>query len=69
MKKIMIFMLVNISICSFSNKKDKQELKLPNIEIQMEKDAKIESYRSKKDLAWHKTEYNKVIKYKKKKKR
>ena len=24
---------------------------------------KIESYKAKKDLAWHKTEYNKVLKY------
>jgi hypothetical protein len=29
----------------------------------MEKAEKIERYKLKKDLAWHKTEYNKVIKY------
>ena len=43
--------------------KDKQELKLPDIEAQMEKADKIESYKSKKNLAWHKTEYNKVLKH------
>ena len=29
----------------------------------MERADKIESYRAKKDVAWHKTEYNKVLKY------
>ena len=33
---------------------------------EMERAEKIESYRAKKDLAWHKTEYNKVLKYLKK---
>lgn len=36
---------------------------------EMEKAEKIESYKAKKDLAWHKTEYNKVLKYLKKTKK
>ena len=63
MKRNVIFMLVITSVCLFSAKKDKEELKLPDIETQMEKADKIESYRAKKDVAWHKTEYNKVLKY------
>ena len=63
MKKTLILMLIIVGSYSFSAKKDKQELKLPDIETQMEKADKIESYKSKKDLAWHKTEYNKVLKY------
>lgn len=63
MKKVLILMLVVVSMYSFSAKKDKKELKLPDIETQMEKADKIENYRNKKDLAWHKTEYNKVLKY------
>ncbi|MCP1223483.1 hypothetical protein [Sebaldella sp. S0638] len=34
-----------------------------------ERAEKIESYKEKKDLAWHKTEYNKVLKYLKKTKK
>ena len=63
MKKTLILMLIIVSSYSFSTKKDKQELKLPDIEAQMEKADKIESYKSKKNLAWHKTEYNKVLKH------
>lgn len=33
---------------------------------EMERAEKIESYKAKKDDAWHKTEYNKVLKYLKK---
>ena len=47
-------------------KKDNQNLKLPNIEEQMKKADKISDYEAKKDVAWHKTEYNKVLKYLKK---
>ena len=36
---------------------------MPDMQAQMEKADKIENYRAKKDVAWHKTEYNKVLKY------
>ena len=41
MKRNVIFMLVITSVCLFSAKKDKEELKLPDIETQMEKADKI----------------------------
>lgn len=69
MKKGLILLTIIICSISFSAKKDKQELKVPDIEAQMEKVEKIESYQNKKDLAWHKTEYNKVLKYLKKTKK
>ena len=40
-----------------------------DIALEIEKADKIESYKAKKDLAWHKTEYNKVLKYLKKTKK
>ena len=43
--------------------KTKKEPQMPDVQTQMEKADKIESYRAKKDVAWHKTEYNKVLKY------
>lgn len=52
-----------LGVVSLSAKKEKKEIEIPNIEVQMEKADKIESYKAKKDLAWHKTEYNKVLKY------
>lgn len=63
MKKIIIGIMLVLGVVSLSAKKDKTELELPNIEAQMEKADKIASYRAKKDVAWHKTEYNKVLKY------
>jgi hypothetical protein len=63
MGKAIIALLVLMSVFSVSAKKDKQEIQIPDIEAQMEKADKIENYRSKKDVAWHKTEYNKVLKY------
>ena len=54
---------------SISAKKTKQEIQIPDVEAQMEKADKIENYRAKKDVAWHKTEYNKVLKYLNKKKK
>ena len=63
MKKTIILLLVTIGCFSLAAKKDKQEIKIPDVEAQMEKTEKIESYRAKKDVAWHKKEYNKVIKY------
>ena len=62
MKKSIIAMLIIVSCISLAAKKNKQEIEVPNIEAQMEKADKIENYRAKKDVAWHKTEYNKVLK-------
>ena len=39
------------------------------VALEMERADKIESYKAKKDRAWHKTEYNKVLKYLKKTKK
>ena len=63
MKKSIIAMLIIVSCVSLAAKKNKQEIEVPNMEAQMEKADKIENYRAKKDVAWHKTEYNKVLKY------
>jgi hypothetical protein len=63
MKKISILLLAVLALFSISVSKSKQEIKIPDMEAQMEKADKIENYKAKKDLAWHKTEYNKVIKY------
>ena len=69
MKKVIILLLVSISMFSISAKKTKKEIQIPDVEAQMEKADKIENYRAKKDVAWHKTEYNKVLKYLNKKKK
>ena len=63
MKKLIIAVLMALSIMSLGAKKVKAEPEMPDIQAQMEKADKIESYRAKKDVAWHKTEYNKVLKY------
>ena len=69
MKKVIVILLVSISMFSISTKKTKQEIQIPDVEAQMEKADRIENYRAKKDVAWHKTEYNKVLKYLNKKKK
>ena len=69
MKKSIIAMLIIVSCISLAAKKNKQEIEVPNMEAQIEKADKIENYRAKKDVAWHKTEYNKVLKYLNKKKK
>ena len=63
MKKILLFLLFLLSILAISADKTKKEPAMPDVQAQMEKADKIETYRAKKDLAWHKTEYNKVLKY------
>ncbi|MDR2878950.1 MAG: hypothetical protein LBV03_03455 [Fusobacteriales bacterium] len=63
MKKLIIAVLTVLSIVSLGAVKDKAVPEMPDIQAQMEKADKIENYRAKKDVAWHKTEYNKVIKY------
>ena len=63
MKKVIVVLLVSMSMLTISAKKSKKEIQIPDMEAQMEKADKIESYRAKKDVAWHKTEYNKVLKY------
>lgn len=68
MKKVIIVFLILMSVFSISAKKTKKEPEVPNLQAQMDKAEKINSYRAKKDVAWHKTEYNKVLKYLNKKK-
>ena len=50
------------------SEKKKKNVKT-DVALEMERADKIESYKAKKDLAWHKTEYNKVLKYLKKTKK
>ena len=70
MKKTVIGALMVISILTLGAEKGKTtEPAVPDFEAQMEKADKIENYRAKKDVAWHKTEYNKVLKYLNKKKK
>ena len=68
MKKIILTVLMALSVTALAAKKPKAEPVIPDVQAQMEKADKIESYRAKKDVAWHKTEYNKVLKYLNKKK-
>ena len=63
MKKLMIIALTAFSTMMLGAEKSKTEPVIPDVQVQMEKADKIESYRAKKDVAWHKTEYNKVLKY------
>ena len=63
MKKTIIMMLIISSSMTLASGKNNQNSEIPNIEAQMEKADKIEKYKAKKDVAWHKTEYNKVLKY------
>ena len=68
MKKTIMGALMVMSALTLSAEKGKKEPAVPDVEAQMERADKIESYKAKKDDAWHKTEYNKVLKYLKKKK-
>ncbi|MCP1225321.1 hypothetical protein [Sebaldella sp. S0638] len=63
MRKSIIIFLIIIGSISMADKKNIQKAEIPDMEAQMEKADRIESYRAKKDVAWHKTEYNKVLKY------
>ena len=63
MKKLIIAVLMALSIMSLGAKKEKAIPEMPDMQAQMEKADKIENYRAKKDVARHKTEYNKVLKY------
>ena len=66
MRKLILVITIMMSCFILAAKKDNQNLKLPDIEEQMKKADKISDYEAKKDVAWHKTEYNKVLKYLKK---
>ena len=66
LRKLILVITIMMSCFILASKKDNQNLKLPNIEEQMKKADKISDYEAKKDVAWHKTEYNKVLKYLKK---
>ena len=68
MKKLMIIALTAFSAMMLGVEKSKTEPVVPDVQVQMEKADKIESYKAKKDSAWHKNEYKKVLKYLKKKK-
>ena len=68
MKILVVSLLIFTSVITLSAAKPKKEPVIPDVQTQMEKADKIESYRSKKDVAWHKTEYNKVLKHLHKKK-
>ena len=69
MKKTVLGVLMVLSALTLGAEKGKTEPAVPDFEAQMEKADKIENYRAKKDVAWHKTEYNKVLKYLNKKKK
>ena len=58
------FLIVFGAVSAAENKNVKTD-----IALEMDRTEKIESYKAKKDLAWHKTEYNKVLKYLKKTKK
>ena len=62
MKKIILSLLMLVSALLISADKTKKVTE-QDVQAQMEKADKIESYKAKKDVAWHKTEYNKVLKY------
>ena len=62
MKRAIIGILLIVSVISLGAKKPKKD-ETVNIEARMQRMEKIESYRAKKDVAWHKTEYNKTLKY------
>ena len=66
MRKLIFAIAITMSCFILAAKKNNQNLKLPDIEEQMKKADKISDYEAKKDVAWHKTEYNKVLKYLKK---
>ena len=68
MKKIIFLLSLVVGIVYAADKTKVKNVEVPSVEVQMERANKIESYRSKKDVAWHKTEYNKVLKYLNKKK-
>ena len=63
MKKLIItsLLIVIVGVFSMSDKKLKLDKEIPSIQI--DRAEKIESYKTKKDVAWHKPEYNKVLKY------
>ncbi|MBP9477748.1 MAG: hypothetical protein KBF12_03935 [Sebaldella sp.] len=63
MKKIIFLLSLVVGIVYAADKTKVKNVEVPSVEVQMERANKIESYRSKKDVAWHKTEYNKVLKY------
>ena len=69
MKKMMFLLSLAIGVAYSADKPKADITAVPDVQAQMEKADKIENYRAKKDVAWHKTEYNKVLKYLNKKKK
>ena len=49
MKKFIFVMVIIVSSLTLAAKKDKQAQEIPDIEVQMAKADKIESYKLKKD--------------------
>ena len=62
MKKIFLVTII-LSSFIFAQEEVNKEVKEENLSVSTEKEDKIQSYISQKDSAWHKTEYNKVLKY------
>lgn len=69
MKKIIFLLSLVVGIVYAADKTKVKSVEVLDVQAQMERADKIESYRAKKDVAWHKTEYNKVLKYLNKKKK
>ena len=66
--RIVLFVSLVIFGAVFASAAENKNVK-SDIISEMERADKIESYKAKKDTAWHKTEYNKVLKYLKKTKK
>ena len=62
MKKLLLIVTIFSSII-FAKEETYKETKEIKPETSIEKEEKIQSYVSQKDSAWHRNEYNKVLKY------
>ena len=62
MKKLLLMVSIFSSII-FAKEETNKEMKEVKLETSMEKEEKIQSYVNQKDSAWHRNEYNKVLKY------
>ena len=62
MKKLLLMVSIFSSII-FAKEETNKEMKEVKPETSKEKKKKIQSYINQKDSAWHRNEYNKVLKY------
>ncbi len=62
MKKLLLMVTIFSSII-FAKEETNKEMKDVKPETSIEKEEKIQSYINQKDSAWHRNEYNKVLKY------